>query len=187
MRHLGRMSSRAYEGPGIRSSRCDPTPAPPTATGPFLSADPAPGNACKDRAASSLASEPSALAEDDRIEFMPVADGIRKGAGLAPTTMRRGRGRSRWGGRLAHPHRRLRAAPRAPWRRGDGESPSRLRARSGVGGAAGSEEGMTSRAAPLRPGGQRSGLSKAGGQDDVREEPHKVHVFSRCPNGSARR
>ena len=35
----------------------------------------------------------------------------------------------------------------------------------------------------VRPGGQRSGLSKAGGQDDVREVPHKVHVFSRCPMG----
>jgi hypothetical protein len=92
------------------------------------------------------------------------------------------------GWRLAHPHRRLRAAPRAPSRRGDGESPSRLRARSGVGGSGrGSEEGMTSRAAPLRPGGERSGLSKAGGEHDVREVPHKVHVFSRCPDGSARR
>jgi hypothetical protein len=97
----------------------------------------------------------------------------------------RGRDRSGWGGWLAHPHKRLKAAPGAPSRRGDGESPSWLRARSGVGGSGrGSEEGMTSRAAP---GGQGSGLGKAGGQDDFREVPHKVHVFSRCPNVSTRR
>jgi hypothetical protein len=93
--HLG-----AYEGPGIRSSRCDPTPAQPRRLDRFCRRILSRAVHVKDQPLHLYASELSALAEDDRIEYMPVAARIRKGAGLGATTMRRGRGRSRWGGGL---------------------------------------------------------------------------------------
>jgi hypothetical protein len=64
--HLGRMRDQGFDPRVVIDAGAA------QATGPFLSADPPPGSACRDRAASIYASELSALAEDDRIELLHV-------------------------------------------------------------------------------------------------------------------